>query len=691
MEASVRRVRDLFEDKMFATARLTCAGSEQYASFGTCVYADQCLGDESGSHGEALHLTPDRPSLDVGAEPVPGYRLVSWISKGGSGEVWKARGPAGFPVAMKLIPLGNEHAATERRALELLRGIRHPNLVAVFGAWENNGLLVVAMELADRTLWERYHEAVGEGLPGIPKRELIAYLRDAARAIDFLNRPCHTLMGREKIGIQHRDIKPHNLVLVGGSVKVADFGLARLAEHAIPTDSVHLTPAYAGPECFQGQTSCRSDQYSLAITYCQLRGGRLPFTGSVWQVMLGHSQDDPDLGMLPEEEKPIVARALAKRPGDRWPNCRTLIDELANANTAEDRSATRRMPQGNSEPTRRSSVSPAGSCRGRRRGGLPVWVAAASVLVLFMAPKAGHDFQQSSSHAVAQPLNDENGWEVKAGRIPIGRGEEVRPAAMEPPEEPEEKSFAEVVRRTDPPSRGVDLALGHNARGEALHAGRNYDLAVAEFTEALRRNPQFALAYCNRGNAHAARGDDDQALADYAEALQIDPGCAGAYRQRGHLQAARGNHGAAIADYQRALRIDPADAAAHHGKGLVFYFKGDYERAIAGFTEALWTEPTYVLALNGRALAHTARGDLARALADFSAALRIDPRYAEALNNRGVVHCTKGDLGKALADFSQALGLEPKNPVYERNRARVAARLRASVRAGTSGSGQAGR
>ena len=133
---------------------------------------------------------------------------------------------------------------------------------------------------------------------------------EAAKGIDFLNEPRHPSGGKQPQGIQHRDIKPQNLLLVGGSVKVADFGLARLLEQTVTGHTGSMTPAYAAPEFFHGQTSSQSDQYSLAVTYCHLRGGRLPFRGSLAEVMAGHLGKEPDLTMLP-------ARGTAGRdPGD---------------------------------------------------------------------------------------------------------------------------------------------------------------------------------------------------------------------------------------------------------------------------------------------------------------------------------------------------------------------------------------
>src|SRR5262249_3560431 len=69
-------------------------------------------------------------------------------------------------------------------------------------------------------------------------------------------------------------------------------------------------------------------QYSLAVTYCLLRGGRLPFTGGPAALVAGHLHRPPDLSMLPQRERPVVARALAKEPSKRWPNCRAFVAAL---------------------------------------------------------------------------------------------------------------------------------------------------------------------------------------------------------------------------------------------------------------------------------------------------------------------------------------------------------------------------
>jgi serine/threonine protein kinase len=271
------------------------------------------------------------PALVPGCEPVAGYRLEKQLGRGGFGEVWRAVGPGGLPVALKIIPLDDRAAAAaEVRALEALRDIRHPNLLARFGSWQVEGKVVLAMELADGSLADRLREVQAQGLPGIPFDELIGYMKDTAKALDHLHTGLDITEGKGgAAGVQHRDIKPGNLLLVGGGVKVADFGLARLLQHSVTAHSGTMTALYAAPEFFQGKTSQHSDQYSLAVTYCQLRGGRLPFSGDPAQVMAGHLHGQPDLTMLPESERPAVARALAKDPGQRWPSCTAFVQALA--------------------------------------------------------------------------------------------------------------------------------------------------------------------------------------------------------------------------------------------------------------------------------------------------------------------------------------------------------------------------
>jgi serine/threonine protein kinase len=263
-----------------------------------------------------------------GDEPIPGHRLIARLGGGGGGEVWKAQSAGGFTVALKLVPLVAKMGEAELRSLEVLKSIRHPNLLAIFGAWQQQNHLIIAMELADKTLHDRHREEVNQGRPGIPRAELLEYIQEAAKGIDYLNNPGHSVGGREKVSVQHRDIKPQNILLLGNGVKVADFGLAKVLENKVTSNTGAITIAYAAPEFLQGLTSHRSDQYSLAASYCFLRTGRTPYSGNLGQIYTAQLSQAPDLSMLPASERPILRRALALNPEDRWPSCRAFVREL---------------------------------------------------------------------------------------------------------------------------------------------------------------------------------------------------------------------------------------------------------------------------------------------------------------------------------------------------------------------------
>lgn len=131
------------------------------------------------------------------------------------------------------------------------------------------------------------------------------------------------------VGIQHRDIKPANIFLLQGSVKVADFGLAKILKDTVTGHTGTMTPHYAPPEMFHGEISSKSDQYSLGVTYLQLRTGKLPFNAqTITQLMYQIVNEPPDLSHLEKPERLVVQRALAKQPSKRFPNSGEFVKAL---------------------------------------------------------------------------------------------------------------------------------------------------------------------------------------------------------------------------------------------------------------------------------------------------------------------------------------------------------------------------
>jgi serine/threonine protein kinase len=275
----------------------------------------------------------------LNAEPLPGYRLLEPLGQGGFGEVWKCEAPGGLHKAIKFVrnlqdsvTQSADGASQELRALQLIRTIRHPFLLSTERVEEVDGDLVIVMELADRNLHELLLEHQKAGRPGIPRAELIGYLREAAEVLDLMNL---------EHGLQHLDIKPPNLFLIGRHVKVADFGQVNSLSHDRsevdeddrPDPSIRLdaiSPRYAAPEVFMGRISHSSDQYSLAICYHELLTSQFPFTGNnSHELAMQHIQASPELTRLPEAERRILDRALAKNPGSRFPSCSDFVEALA--------------------------------------------------------------------------------------------------------------------------------------------------------------------------------------------------------------------------------------------------------------------------------------------------------------------------------------------------------------------------
>src|SRR5262249_11275298 len=144
------------------------------------------------------------------------------LGSGSFGEVWRAEAPGGVEVAVKIIhrPCEDRDARRELESLELMKRLRHPFLIQTQAFWPLRDHVFIVLELADGSLRDRQQACRDGGLPGVWTAELLAYFRETAEALDFLH-------GND---VQHRDVKPDNILLVGRHAKLGDFGLARLLE-----------------------------------------------------------------------------------------------------------------------------------------------------------------------------------------------------------------------------------------------------------------------------------------------------------------------------------------------------------------------------------------------------------------------------------------------------------------------------
>jgi tetratricopeptide (TPR) repeat protein len=142
-------------------------------------------------------------------------------------------------------------------------------------------------------------------------------------------------------------------------------------------------------------------------------------------------------------------------------------------------------------------------------------------------------------------------------------------------------------------------------RGVDAIESQNYDLAIAELSEAIRLKADYADAYVVRGNAYDRKGDYDKAIADYSEAIHVDPNHSRIYRNRGIAYGQKGNYDRAIADLTEAIRLYPKFADAYNNRGVAYYNRGltserksDYVNAIADYNEAIRISPTSAVTYN---------------------------------------------------------------------------------------------
>lgn len=239
------------------------------------------------------------------------YRLEEYLGGGAFGSVWRAVEIAtGNAVAIKL--LGAVDSVEARSEIELLAATASStseHVVRVL-AGGMQPVPYIAMEFVEgsdlaESLTERgklpVSEVIGIGLA----------LADAFVAL-------------ERVGIVHRDVKPGNVLISNaGEIKLADFGIAKIAGFATVTSTrqAPMTMAYAAPEVWDGHATKASDFYALGCVLYQCLVGAPPFEGGVGELYKAHAERSPNAGALPTNTpaslRTLILKCLAKKPGDR--------------------------------------------------------------------------------------------------------------------------------------------------------------------------------------------------------------------------------------------------------------------------------------------------------------------------------------------------------------------------------------
>ncbi|OBH91261.1 serine/threonine-protein kinase [Mycobacterium sp. E2733] len=274
--------------------------------------------------------------LDNGAV-FAGYTIQRLLGSGGMGEVYLAQHPR-LPRldALKILPASLTDDADFRqrfnREADLAAALWHPNIIGLHDRGEFDGQLWITMDYVDGTDAARALRMRDNGLPLWEVLEIVAAVADA---LDYAHQR----------NLLHRDVKPANILLTTSEsdrrrILLADFGIARRSDDISGLTATNVTVgslAYAAPEQLMGEAmDGRADQYALAVTAFHLLTGAPPFQHSNAAVVISKhlnapapllADHRPELARL----DPVLSKALAKDPAQRYPRCTDFAAALADA------------------------------------------------------------------------------------------------------------------------------------------------------------------------------------------------------------------------------------------------------------------------------------------------------------------------------------------------------------------------
>ncbi len=251
------------------------------------------------------------------------YQVLDKLGGGGMAMVYRALGPGGEQVAIKVLHHSEDadFQARFKREAALYGKLEHPNIVSMYDYGQQEDLFYLVLELMEGgTLSQRIPEA------GMPPGQAAFVLEPLGKAIQAAH----------DLGVVHRDLKPDNVMLTAkGVVKVTDFGLGRslTSTHLTATGTALGTPAYMSPEQICGTLyEPATDQYALGVMAFQLLTGRLPFEAvDPMQACFMHvSEPAPAPGISPQVDA-VILRMLAKKPEERYATVEDAVKALLSA------------------------------------------------------------------------------------------------------------------------------------------------------------------------------------------------------------------------------------------------------------------------------------------------------------------------------------------------------------------------
>ena len=514
---------------------------------------------------------------------IPGYRVHGQLGKGGMAEVFLATQESlSRKVAIKVLRSAEDETFSRRfiKEAHTVASLNHPSIITIHDIGR----------LADG----RYYLAM-EFLPGGDLARRKGEVFAPERALQIVRQVASGLAVVHDKGLVHRDVKPANVLFRGdGTAVLTDFGVAKdldidseLTQFGVAVGS----PAYSSPEQAQCQPlDARSDIYSLGVILLEMLTGNNPYRGGNYtQTVVNHVQ--MDLPPLPDSLgafRSLLARMLAKRPEDRFTECRALLTALDEMELSDLEETQIRPALPLPEQT---ALAPASR---RRRSAMPLLVMLSVLVLIGTLTSAGLYLKEQRQIDALLSQAEE--------RFATGR-------LVDPERDSAEHYFNEVLAI----DAGNDDALSGLQRIRESRIAALLVQADQRLAEGLLTEPA-----------------EDSADFYYRQALVIDPQHSGAQAGLQRLLEARVARFLALAEQSIAdkrLLLPEEDSAVYYYQQVLGWAPGNAD-ALAGLNR---------VALEYRDLASGAykRGDFPGALAMIERGLQVEPGNSELMRMHG--------------------------------------------------------
>jgi serine/threonine protein kinase/Tfp pilus assembly protein PilF len=562
-------------------------------------------------------------SLAPGSRVGP-YEILALIGMGGMGEVYRARDPRlKREIAIKVVGGHHAHGSEQRQRFEreasALAALTHPHICRLYDVGREGDVDFIVMELLDGETLTEYIEHT----PAPPISDIVTIAHDIADAVHQAHRA----------GLVHRDLKPGNVMITTGGVKLLDFGLAKLFDEASaggtigPTTSaltgegkIPGTAQYMAPEQLLGkEVSVRVDIFAMGVILYELLTGRPPFSGGtvVATVAAILSEQPKAIAELRPDVPPsivkIVERCLQKDPDKRFPTAGALADALSTALTPSTRRRTVvGSPSG--RVAKVGGVSPKPRSSGRRRYQRHK-----------VEPRAQDAYQRARFH-----------WQNRTA-------ESLKVSFR----------YFQAALEADPL-----FALAHSGLAEwyvtaamarVVSHGEAMARAKEEATRALELDPMLAEAHGCLGSVFLGDWDLERARHELETALGLDADLADAHVLLARLFGYTKDFTRALEQSALAQQLDPTSPWVHLNAASTYYIARQFERAIEAAERTLQFSPSLANAFYLMGLSRYFLNDPDRGIELLQHAREVAPEHASPVVGLAYVFAQIGRRSDAIA------------------------------------------